>query len=246
MHRNNPRTRRPAHDRPRLRRSLGALFLLLALVASSALPGAAARGDDECEEDGRNLQCNEFGTIGMDTRHDVRGKPVTVVTDITLETSYKDSGARWLLFSLRHDPEGADSSPVTIDLKRFETPHGEIITTEVERNGANEINLWVDVLDTPVGVPIQIEAEVGVTDRGAFVLETLVLPFDRGYEPVYDSEGEEASLFSSTLLGVNKETRSTHSGDGKGFLDGQKTPGLAVPFVLLIAVALAVMRRRDL
>lgn len=249
MHRTNPRPeRRPTSDRPRLRLALGALGLFLVLLLTSVAPVAAAPktpGEYDCEEDDKNKQCNDFGTISMDSRTDVRGKPVTVVTDIRLDTNYQDEGARWLLFSVRHTPEpGHDTSPVSINLKRFETPHGDIITTEVERSGPNEINLWVDVLDTPVDIPIQIEVEVGSSDRGAFSLETLVLPFDRGYEPIVD-DGMEASLFAFTMLSVNKETRSTLSGEGKGLLDGHKTPGLAVPAVLLVAVAVAVLRRRN-
>lgn len=240
-----PRTqRRPTHDRLRARLAVGALALLLlfAAVAPASAGRTSRTADDECEEKDVNMQCNDFGVIRMDSRTDVRGKPVNVVTDITLDTAYQENGARWLMFSVRHIPESG-SSPVTISLVRFETPHGEIITTEVERNGPNEINLWVDVLDTPVDIPIQLEVEVGATERGAFSLETLVLAFDRGYEPIVDG-GEEASLFSFTLLGVNKETPSTLSGEGKGIFDGKKTPGLAVPVVLLVAVAVAVLRRR--
>lgn len=234
----------PTNPGPRrLHVATGVLVLTLLVSVGVAAPASAAV-DEPCREMDVNVQCSEFGTIRMASRTDVRGEPVQVDVNLTLDTAYQASGARWVLFSVRHTPESGQS-PVILSLERFATPHGDIITTEREQNGPNEVNLWVHVMDVPVGVPVELSVKVGVVDRGAFSLEALVMAFDRGYEPIYGSDGEEASLFSFTLLGVNQETRAIQPGDDRTFLDGKKTPALSLPVLALalVAVAAAVSRR---
>jgi hypothetical protein len=74
------------------------------------------------------------------------------------------------------------------------------------------------------------------------------MAFDRGYAPVRDGAGNEASLFSFTLLGVNKETAAGSSGGGGSFLQGYKLPGFetgpALVAITLAVAAVAVARRR--
>jgi len=224
-------------------RSTHVMVLIIAFCLAAVLALSSAVAQSGCAQSGRNMQCNEFGRIAMDNQQDIRGEPVELSVDITLRTGYEDQGARWLLFSVRNvEPDGSD--PVTIELLSFHSTHGNIATTRVEQPSASELNLWVDILDTPIGAPIEIELRVGATERGAFELETLVMAFDRGYVPIQTSSGD-ASLFSFTLLGVNEETGKISS--GKSFLEGQKLPGFGVvPLVaVLAAVAVLVQRRRS-
>ena len=188
------------------------------------------------------MQCAEMGVIKMDSQRDIRGEPIDVAVDIYLNSAYADAGARWFLFSVRN-VESDGSNPVTLALTRFGTDAGDIVTTRVEHNTANEIDLWVDGLDLPVGQSIHLDLNVGCTERGAFRLETLVMAFDRGYEPIMDSAGNEASLFSFTLLGVNEET-SALKPEGGSIMDGRKLPGLAVSAIVVALPAVALLWRR--
>lgn len=195
-----------------------------------------------------NVQCTEFGAIKMQSRGDVKGEPLDIAATIILNTGYADQGARWVMFSARNVTEDTDS-PVTIAVTRFGTDNGDIVTTRVQQDKASEVDLWVDVLDLPVGVPITLAMHIGVTERGAYSLEVLVLAFDRGYAPVKDAYGNDASLFSFTLLGVNKETSSTFGdGGGDGLVHGKKLPGLefvaTVASVAALGLALAWRRRK--
>lgn len=228
----------------RPRPSIAAVATAFGLAALLALSPAAAQ--DGCSQAERNMQCTEFGTIAMDSQRDIRGESIDLTADIVLNTAYEDQGARWLLFSVRN-VEQDGSNPVTVELKGFTSAYGDIVTTRVEHATANELDLWVDILDTPVGTPIKLDVSVGATERGAFRLETLVMAFDRGYAPVQDSGGNDASLFSFTLLGVNEETAGINA-DGGSFVEGNKLPGPGfVPLMAALAVAVAVLavRRRS-
>lgn len=218
-------------------RGMRTLTVALGLAALLALsPMVAAQSG--CTEPEKNLQCTEFGTISMDSQRDIRGDPIDMSAVITLNTAYADQASRWLLFSVRN-AEADGSNPVTIELVGFSTSFGDIVTTRVEHPSASELNLWVDTLDTPVGTPISIDLRVGSTERGAYRLETLVMAFDRGYAPIQDSSGNDASLFSFTLLGVNKETPGVGP-DGASFMDGKKLPGFGVmPLLAILAAAAA-------
>ncbi len=226
---------------PRRLRGVTAALGLVALLVL-AQPAGAQNG---CTEPGKNVQCTEFGAITMDSQRDIRGEAIDLTATITLNTAYSDQSARWLLFSVRNVTDDG-SNPVTITLKKFSSYAGDIVTTRVEHPSANELNLWVDTLDTPVGTPITLGMKIGSTDRGAYRLETLVMAFDRGYAPIKDSSGNDASLFSFTLLGVNKETAGVET-DGGSFLEGKKLPGLElIPALLAVtAVAAVLIRRRQ-
>lgn len=235
----NARATDPQHSpAPRTR-------LLAAALAACALLVLAptAQAQDTCNSPGMNGQCTEFGSIAMESQRDIRGSPIDLSVGFTLNTVYSDQGSRWLLVSVRN-VETDGSNPVTIELVRFASAYGDILTTRVEHPSPNELNLWAETLDTPVGTPITLDLRVGSTERGAYRLETLVMAFDRGYAPVTDSAGNDASLFSFTLLGVNKETKG--GGDNNdSLLRGNKVPGLEVGALLgaLVGVALLVRRR---
>lgn len=199
---------------------------------ANANKDAVAKAGDPCHEPGKNIQCNELGVISMDSRYDIRGEPADVKVEIKLNHDFEDQGARWIMFSLRNNT--AEGSPVTIQPGKFATQHGEVLTTRVEHETPNELNIWVHVLDVPVGETITLTSTVGVTDRGAFTLEMLVLVFDRGYEPIKNSDGEDLSLFSFALLGVNQETGATNGGGLAG-----SVPGFGVVAFLGATIALA-------
>lgn len=212
----------------------------LTLLATLVVPPAAAA--DDCREDGHNLQCNGLGTISMDAQRDVRGEPIQMEVHVLLTDSFADQGARWVLFSVRNS---TSDSPVWIQVDSVRTDEGDVQTTRVEKVGPSQTDLWVDVLDLPVGKRITLHLTVGATERGAYRVETLVMPFDRGYASVPDREQEQASLFSFTLLGVNGETAPSGGGGG-GLMGGHKLPGPGVAAILAITVlgAAGVHRRR--
>ena len=229
----NDLRRIPSRHRTTLVASILAACLLL------ALPTAQAR---ECGDPGMNGQCTEFGSIAMESQRDIRGEPIDLTVSFTLDTAYADQGSRWLLVSVRN-VEADGSNPVTIEMVRFASAYGDDLTTRVEQPHANELNLWVETLDTPVGTPVTLDLRVGATERGAFRLETLVMAFDRGYAPIRDSDGNDASLFSFTLLGVNDETQA-QSGDKGSLLRGNKIPGLEATAALGALVGAALLLRR--
>lgn len=216
----------------------------LAGIGSAAAQSETSEdGLDDCEEQGYNVECNDFGAISMKTMRDVDGEPLTVTTTIQLDENYEDRDARWIMFSTRnHTQEGP--SPVTIQLESFRTSSEDVLTSRISRDGPSELNLWVHVLDVPVDERITLETQVGVSERGAYALETIVIPFDRGYEPVKNASGETVSLFSSTLLAVNEPTGSTVSQEGSLLDTGNKTPALGVAGVLAaVGLGIAVVRR---
>ena len=231
--------------RPKTRHIALAAASMLIFVGAAVAGGATAQSSGTCQETGKNVQCTQFGTIAMDTRADIRGDPIQVAAEIWLNTDYADRGARWVMFSVRNTTEEG-ASPVTIGLTKFSTIHGDVITTRVEQPKPSELNLWVDVLDLPTATTISLELRIGATERGAYSLETLVLAFDRGYAPVKDNQGNDASLFSHTFLGVNKETQTT-AGDDGSFSAGNKlpSPGPLLVLVILSVAALVVLRRRS-
>lgn len=226
----------PPPPRP-MARGVAAALVACALLA--LVPTANAQG---CDVPGMNGQCTAFGTIAMESQRDIRGSAIDLTATFTLNTAYTDQGARWLLVSVRN-VEADGSDPVTIELVRFGSEYGDILTTRVEHPTAHELNLWVETLDTPTGTPITLDLKVGATQRGAFRLETLVMAFDRGYTPIKDSYGNDASLYASTLLGVNKETGAVAADQGS-LLKGNKVPGLEAGLLLAGLVGCAALARR--
>lgn len=199
-----------------------------------------------CKKSGMNVQCNPLGTIAMASQKHIKGDPVAATITIQLDTNLADQEARYVLFSVRNVTDYQES-PVILSLERFGTAAGEIVTMRVDHEDPNELNLWVNVLDLPVGVPITIDLQVGATDRGAYLLEALVMPFDRGYEPIMDSEGKDISLYSFTLLGVNEVTGDSFAQGGGGPLTRISTPGFEWTLALaaLVLVGLAFRGRRS-
>jgi hypothetical protein len=208
-----------------------AAFLVAALA-----PAAQAA----CQESGHNVQCSELGTIRMDGVREIKGSPIQVATDVTLNSNFKEHGARWFLFSVRNvTSDGAN--PVLLAVDGFTADGAPITTSKVEQK-PYESDFWVDVEDVPVGKAIHIAMTVGATEAGAFQLETLVMAFDRGYSPVTDSSGAMASLFSFTLLGVKDPTGSVGAGP---LSTGYKVPGVEVPALLGALGAALLLRRRS-
>jgi len=202
-----------------------------------AVPAAAAQ---QCSEPGHNVQCSELGSIRMDAVREIKGAPIQAYVEVTLNSNFKDHGARWFLFSVRNlTSDGAN--PISIKVDGFTAGGSPVVTTKTDTK-YYETDYWVDADDVPVGKTIRIDMTVGAADTGAFLLEALAMPFDRGYAPVTDATGAEASLFSFTLLGVKSST----PGVGASPLShGYTVPSLQVPAALaVLGVAAAVQRRR--
>jgi MYXO-CTERM domain-containing protein len=214
-----------------------ATLALACLVAAAALPAAAAQS---CSEGGHNVQCSELGSIRMESVREIKGTPIQVTSEVTLNSNFQEHGARWFLFSVRNVTADG-TNPVLIKVDSFTADGANVVTTKTEQK-PYEDDYWVAVEDVPVGKTIQIAMTVGATDSGAFQLETLVMAFDRGYAAVTDSTGAQASLFSFTLLGVKTPTASLGAGP---LSHGYTVPGVEVPAAVgVLALAVAAARRR--
>ncbi len=211
--------------------SLVAFAIALVVLSGSAAALEGGSGGS-CDRKGKSGECKAYGEIWMDSSAEIRGEEVQLNTDVYLNTNFQDMGARWVMFSVRNITwDGSD--PVLVSVDSFKTEHGDIITTREDRSD-NKVDLWVDVMDLPVGTPITIETTVGSTEKGAYMLETLVLAFDRGYDPIQDQYGDNVALFASTHLGVNEVTGSSGGLTSKF----QNVPGVA-PALLVAAIGLA-------
>jgi hypothetical protein len=226
---------RPKNASARRPLAAGALAFAVFLVAT-LVPAAQAQA---CSESGHNVQCSEFGTIRMDSVREIKGDPIHVTSQVTLNTDFKSSGARWFLFSVRNVTADG-TNPIMIKVDSFTADGANVVTSKVDQK-SYESDFWVDVEDVPVGKQIAIEMTVGAGDAGAFQLETLVMAFDRGYAPITDSTGAEASLFSFTLLGVKSATADVGAG---ALSKGYTVPSLQVPAVLAVSLAVAALARR--
>jgi hypothetical protein len=217
----------------------------LAVAALFAAPGVVAQQAQQpsCAPSGMSGQCSELGSIIMDFQRDVKGQPIDVSVRITLDNNYREQ-ARFFLFSVRNVSVDEEPSPVTVDLKSFRTALGEVAVTNPQQPSPNELNLWVDVLDIPVGQPIDLTVTIGVREAGAFYLEALVMPFDRAYHPIKGSQGQELSLFAFTLLAVNQPTGAGGSG---GLLPtgsvANALPGMEAGFALAAALVAGLVLR---
>lgn len=236
-------------DQPSPGRHTASAILFL-LMAMSLAPGVAAQPDvvaqagNLCAEAGFNVQCSEFGSLKMENQRDIRGDPITMTITAQINQTYETSGARWVLFSVRHVPEGS-SSPISLALSGFTSSFGNVYITSVEQDVPHEINVWVHVVDVPLGTPLALDVLVGASDRGAFRLEALAMPFDRGYEPIADVNGTDHILYSFSLIGVNKESSIVETSSG-GPSGGRAIP-MAGPMATLVALAAlaGVLRRRS-
>lgn len=202
--------------------------------------GSNLSSSDSCGIKNKNSECNDFGSIVMDSQTDIKGEPVEVDAEITLDTAYEDREVRWVMFSIRNTTD--DGSPVDLELIRFGTATDIIPVTRMDNPSSSEISLWVDILDVPVDEKITLSVEAGSSEQGAYRLEALVMPFDRGYAPVQDRSGESISLFSFTLLAVNEATGS--GGLGAGSLMDRAVPGAPVTAALAMLGAAAFLWRR--
>lgn len=207
-------------------------IMVIAFVVLSGVAVAQAGAAGDCERKGKSGECEAYGEIWMDSSAEIRGEPVQLQAEIYLHTNFDEMGARWVMFSVRNTTWDG-SNPVLISVDSFKTEHGNIITTREDRTD-NKVDLWVDVMDLPVGTPITIDMTVGSTERGAYNVETLVLAFDRGYDPIQDQYGNDVGLFAATHLGVNKASGSAGGLSSKV----QNVPGVA-PMALVAAVGLA-------
>lgn len=240
---------RTNHKRPAALLCAGFLIAMAVAMPAAAEPHDTTNGTSQttatangCEQDGKNTQCNDLGSIAMDTQREIRGELIEVKIDLTIDDTHTDQGARYIMFSVRHD---GSSSPVSLSIKSFDTSAGPIFAERIDHDRPNEINIWTHVADIPEGKPIDLVVTVGANDKGAFQLETLVMPFDRGYEPVRERGGAEVTLFSFTMLGVNEPSGDVNQGSGLSLVDRVRTPGPSVPALLggLFALAFIVARR---
>ena len=223
----------PTNRPPGLRPGAIALAALLVTLVPAVQAGT-------CQEGGHNMQCSELGTIRMDSVREIKGSPIQVSAEITLNGNFKDHGARWFLFSVRNVTSDG-TNPIMVQVDSFNADGAKVVTSKVEQK-SYESDFWVDVEDVPVGKTIHIDMTIGASDAGAFQLETLVMAFDRGYTPVTDSTGAEASLFSFTLLGVKSTTGSVGAGP---LSKGYSVPGLELPaLVACLGAAILLARRK--
>ncbi|MCA1811086.1 MAG: hypothetical protein LC623_03630 [Halobacteriales archaeon] len=224
-----------SHRTLRLRPTgLRAACLALAALLLLCAPAQAA---EPCSEGGRNVQCSELGSIRMDSVREIKGSPIQVAMEVTLNSNFKEHGARWFLFSVRNI---TGDNPVSLQVNGFTAGGAPVVTSKVEQK-SYESDFWVDASDVPVGKTLRIDMTVGAAEAGAFQLEALVMAFDRGYAAVTDSTGHEASLFSFTLLGVKSPTPAV----GAGTLSkGYTVPSLQVPAAIAVLGLAAALRRR--
>lgn len=203
--------------------TLGAL--LAAALVLGAVPAAAQDPATSCTTMGMTGQCNELGSITMASDVTIDGEMQTLSASIVINNLYRDREVRQFLFSVRNVSGPDGTSPVVVELVTFATSQGPVAVLRTENPGPNEINLWVDVLDVPVGTPIDLTVRVGATRQGGFKLETLAMPFDRAYKPILGSDGRELSLFAFTFLSVNQPTSGGTGGTGLGSSLGRSLPG---------------------
>ncbi|MCA1813288.1 MAG: hypothetical protein LC624_04970 [Halobacteriales archaeon] len=219
---------------------------VLAVLAVVAAPAAQAQ-DAGCQEAETNMQCNELGSIAMAAQGTINGAPLDITTRIVLERNYQDQNARSFLFSVRNVSSDGPSI-ATLEVTRFTTPTGDIAVSRTEHPTATEIDMWVDVLDVPVGQPIELTTHAGASDKGAYRLEVLVQPFDKDYHTFKDSLGSDASLFSFTLLIVSKASGAATGSSPFGGKVGNAlhVPGVeAVPaLAALLLVGFALRREK--
>lgn len=223
--------------------------ILLLFTAMALAPGVAGQTDviaqagDLCAESGFNVQCSDFGSLKMENQRDIRGNPITMTITADISETYETSGARWVLFSVRHVPEGS-TSPISLALSGFTSSYGNVYITSVEQDVPHEINIWVHVVDVPLNTPLELDIQVGASDRGAFRLEALAMPFDRGYEPIADVNGTDHILYSFSLIGVNKESSGVEPAS-EGSSGGRAIPvvGPVATTLALLACAIAIRRR---
>lgn len=218
-------------------RTAGATVAILVLLALGPLaPGATAQGA-ACAPQGMSGECNELGRILMDFQREVQGAPIDVTVRTTITDAHREE-ARSFLFSVRNLTEGR-TSPVSVGLVSFATAAGGVVVLKTEQPTPSQLDLWVDVLDVPVGEPIDLTVNVGVRDRGVYHLEALVMPFDRAYEPLPKAGGGDLNLFAFSQLLVNAPSGDAGGNGGlfRGSSVGKALPG-PEPWLLAGAAAL--------
>lgn len=220
-------------------------MVITALIALTLAPGAQAQDDlGICIEPGFNAQCNDFGSIKMENQRDIKGDTIVMTITAQVNETYEDAGARWILFSVRHVPEFG-SSPVSLALEGFRSQFGDVYVTNIEQDVPNELNVWLHVVDVPRNTTLELDVAIGAADRGAFRLEALAMPFDRGYEPIADENGQDRILYTFSLLGVNQETGAAEASDpSPSSASGRPVP--LAPWLVGAAVlgAALILRRR--
>lgn len=217
--------------------------VLVAALVAGAAPVAAQDPTSSCTTMGMTGQCNELGSITMASDVAINGEMQTISASIVVNNLYRDREVRQFLFSVRNVSVDG-SSPVVVELVNFATSQGPVGVLRTENPGPNELNMWVDVLDVPVGTPIDLSVRVGATRQGGFKLETLAMPFDRAYKPIVGSDGRELSLFAFTFLSVDQPTAGGTGGTGLGSSLGRSLPGpdTAVAMAAVAGLALLVTR----
>lgn len=174
-------------------------------------PGAGAQGTG-CQQAVANMQCSELGSIAMDAQDTIGGAPVDVTTRITITHNYQERNAQ---VPVRRAQRGHGTPGIaTPEATRLTTASGDLRVADRRRPSATEVNTRVDVPDVPVGQEIQLTTRAGATDKDAYRLEVLVQPFDKDHHAIEDGSGSgnDASLFSSTLLIVNEATGAVSGG----------------------------------
>jgi hypothetical protein len=226
-------------DRPKRRRhgfaaSITTLLVVVLLVlAGPALTLEPAQAQQACERSGKSGECQPWGEAWMPNRAEMRGDPVELTAEIYLTSDFQDLGARWVMFSVRNVTWDG-TNPIDVRIDSFGTQYGTVITTR-EDYQPHQVDLWVDVMDLPVNDLIEIDMTINSAAKGAFLIETMIIVFDRGYEEIKTSGGDNVALFAATHLGVHEE-----SGSGSGGLSSrlQNVPG---PGLIAVVAALGLV-----
>lgn len=227
-----------------------AIVLSVLLLAGPFVSGAAAsaasnqQGGDDCDEPGYDMECSKLGSIRMPSTQAIEGEPEAITASIWLNSDMEEENARWWLFKVDSE-HGQDVVHATVNA--FSTEDGTVLTTRESTDHPVEQEFWVDIADLPVQQEITIDMTVGSTEVGAYEVEVHVIPFDRGYENLYDENGETYGLYASTTLSVTEATDPFGGGDQAAWISLLREapgPGAYLAVAAIVLAGLAAKTRR--
>lgn len=173
---------------------LGPLALVLALLAASFVPPAAAQNQICGDKDWHGEQ-NEFGRICMKFQETMVGEPVYIEARIVLNHLYEDRDAAYYLFEFP-----TTGTPFKISDVKLQSGGADIPLYKREGD-----KLFVDVAEMPpAGEEMVFSATIASCDRGLYQIGALLQPFNYRWQKIVMSNGEQADLYGFTQVGVNE------------------------------------------